>query len=78
MLIDDYFTCPVCGTLVDLHHRSPEFDREHWPGFWRGDGRRKGICEQLDASGERVMVHFAVEVKHGEKMRLSHRLWTKR
>lgn len=77
MFLDEYFSCPVCGQEVDLHHRSPEFDGDDWM-FWRGDGARKGVCEQLDETGERVMIHFVVEVKYGNKIQLSHRRWTKR
>ena len=74
----EFFSCPVCGERVELSHRSPQWESEVWPSFYKGDGKRRGICEQLNSQGERVMIHFAVEVKYGKKIRVSHRRWARR
>ena len=61
LLMDEYFTCPICGIAVQLVAKTTHFDSEDKPpSFWR-KGHRTGICEQLDQSGERIMIHFAVE-----------------
>ena len=61
MLMDEYFRCPVCLRMVQLVARSTHFDSKNKsPLFWRKNAR-KGICKQLDETGEVIMIHFVVE-----------------
>jgi hypothetical protein len=96
MFMEEFYTCPACGVVCDLHHRSPAWeDSSEWASFWHGlsvdyadperktgkhlkSGRRKGICEQLDETGQRAMMHFALEIIHDGRIYISHRKWSKR
>lgn len=76
--LDAHFACPICGHDIGLRHHSPHFGLDStgapFDFFFVGHGKRKGICRQLDESGEDYIIHFVVEI-YG---RVSHRLWVKK